>query len=104
MNWLGSVLVSIGSFLAVINWISALFLHVLTIVLAYKVSGILAGTATLLFPGFSALFWFGFMWWKTGEAFNSQYGYWIGVFLLYLAISISLMVAGSALQKSVTHR
>ncbi len=100
MNWLGGILVSIGSFLAIINWIGALFLHVLTIILAYKVSGILAATATLVFPGFSALAWFGFMWWKTGEAFNSQYGHWVGVFLLYLAISMTLMFCGSAMQRN----
>jgi hypothetical protein len=99
MNWLGGVLVSIGSFLAIINWISALFLHVLTIILAYQVSGIFAAVVSLVLPGISTIYWFVFMWWKTGEAFNSQYGHWVGVFLLYLAISVALMLAGSALQE-----
>jgi len=99
MNWLGNALVGLGSVLGVINWISALFLHVLTIILAYKVSGIFAAIVSLVLPVVSTVFWFFVMWWKTGEAFNSHYGHWVGVFLLYFVISIGLIVGGSALQR-----
>jgi hypothetical protein len=99
MNWLGGVLVSIGSFLAIINWISALFLHVLTIILAFSASGIIAAVVSLVLPGISTIYWFATMWIKTGSAFGNPYGHWVGVFLLYLTTSIALMLAGSALQE-----
>lgn len=97
-NFISGALVSIGSFLLAITWFSGLFLHLYTILFAYKVSGFIAAVIALVMPVLAQIYCVFVAWYKTGEFIN-WYSFYVFVYIGYFVFSMLVIALGSWVHK-----
>lgn len=98
-NIASNALVSIGSFLLIINWFFGICLHLFTILFAYKMSGFIAAAIVLVMPVIAQIYWVFSAWSKTGEFING-YSFYVFIYIVYFVLSILVITVGSWLYKA----
>lgn len=90
---ISGIFISAGSFVMHFSWISAIALHIFTIIFAFKASGFISAFISLIFPVLSQIYWFIKMWWVTGSFIN-VFSFYVITFLAWLLFGFMLSIFG----------